>query len=210
MQWIAPPKIFKKIYPDIFWRKETYKKEIFITFDDGPTKDLTPWIINTLNNLSIKATFFCVGENAKKHPENIALLIKNGHQIGNHTYSHINGWRNNKETYLADIEKCSEIIPKTRLFRPPYGKLNPLHISAIKKKYKIIMWDLLSYDFQKDMTKEKLKKNVLNNVKNGSIIVFHDNKKSKKLLQSSLHEILIELKNKRFIFKLFSSNTKEV
>ena len=137
-------------------------------------------------------------------------IIHRGHGIGNHTYSHKNGFINSTKSYWEDIEKCAEIIPQTSLFRPPYGNIYPWQIKKIQQKYDIIMWDVLSYDFQLNITKDKLKRNILSNIKKGSIIVLHDSPKSEKILRESLLEILIEIKKMGFRFKLLSRNTKEI
>lgn len=210
MQIVKTPKLVQKIFPSICWKKETNAREIYLTFDDSPTPKFTSWILRLLNSLSLKATFFCVGKKSLEYPSVISEIIKEGHQIGNHSYSHKNGFLSTTKSYLEDIEKCKTALPYTSLFRPPYGKIYPWQIMRLRKEYKIIMWDILSYDFKSNMTKKKLKSNVLENVGNGSIIVFHDNKKSEKILKDSLKEILIELKNKGFEFKLLCSDAKEV
>ncbi|MBT4738655.1 MAG: polysaccharide deacetylase family protein [Flavobacteriales bacterium] len=130
----------------------------------------------------------------------IDAILNNGHQIGNHTYSHKNGFLSSNKTYLQDIKKCKNILPNTKLFRPPFGKLYPSQISKIRKEYKIIMWDVLSYDFTENISDKKLKKNILKNTESGSIIVFHDNKKSEKILQKNLEEILKTLLKRGFKF----------
>jgi peptidoglycan-N-acetylglucosamine deacetylase len=190
VQIVKTPKFVQSLFSSLVWKKENSKKEIYLTFDDSPTPEFTLWILNLLSNLNIKATFFCVGESSEEHPEIIDEILNNGHQIGNHTYSHMNGFLCCKKTYLKDIEKCKNILPNTNLFRPPFGKIYPWQISKIKEKYKIIMWDVLSYDFSGNISNKKLKKNILKNTEIGSIIVFHDNKKSEKILKENLEEIL--------------------
>ena len=200
MQIVKTPKFVPLLFPSLVWKKENSKKEIYLTFDDSPTPEFTLWILNLLSNLNIKATFFCVGESSEKHPEIIDEILNNGHQIGNHTYSHMNGFLCCKKTYLKDIEKCKNILPNTNLFRPPFGKIYPWQISKIKEKYKIIMWDVLSYDFSGNISNKKLKRNILKNTEIGSIIVFHDNKKSEKILKENLEEILKTLLKTGFKF----------
>lgn len=208
MQIVKPPFFVRKIYPSVVWNLPNNKKKIYLTFDDSPTPNFTNWILDLLSILNIKATFFCVGESAVKHPRIINKILNNGHQIGNHSYSHKNAWSTSTNKYFNDIEKCKSVLPKTSLFRPPYGKLYPWQIRKIKQHYKIIMWDILAYDFDKKITFEKLRNNILNNLKSGSIIVLHDNKKSEKILKESLKEILINLKENGFVFSLFSSDTE--
>jgi peptidoglycan/xylan/chitin deacetylase (PgdA/CDA1 family) len=200
MMVVKVPKIIQSLSPSLVWKKENSEKEIYLTFDDSPTPEFTYWILNLLSRLNIKATFFCVGEAAEKHPKIIDEIFNNGHQIGNHTYSHKNGFLCCKKTYFKDIEKCKNVLPNTDLFRPPFGKIYPWQISKIKEKYKIIMWDVLSYDFTENISDKKLKKNILRNIESGSIIVFHDNKKSEKILKENLEEILKTLLKRGFKF----------
>ena len=204
MQFVKTPNFIKWILPNLIWDIPNKKKEIYLSFDDSPTPEFTYWILNLLSSLNIKATFFCVGDTSEKYPEIIADIIKDGHQIGNHTHTHINACYTSTKSYLNEIEKCSKVLPKTNLFRPPYGKMYPWQISEIREKYKIVMWDVLSNDFKKNISSHQIKTNVLNNVKNGSIIVFHDNKKSEEILKENLQEILLKLKEKGFVFSLIS------
>ena len=204
MLFAKTPAFTKKLFPSVIWDIPNKNKEIYLSFDDSPTPEFTYWILNLLSSLNIKATFFCVGENSEKNPEIIEKIICEGHKIGNHTYSHLNGYYHKLESYISDIEKCSMVLPKTNLFRPPYGKMNPWQISKLTGKYKIIMWDILSYDFKKNINTTKLKSNVLNNVKTGSIIVFHDNKNSEEILKKTLKDILLKLQETGFVFGLIS------
>jgi len=204
VQFVKTPNFIKWILPNLIWDIPNKKKEIYLSFDDSPTPEFTYWILNLLSSLNIKATFFCVGDTSEKYPEIIADIIKDGHQIGNHTHTHINACYTSTKSYLDEIEKCSKVLPKTNLFRPPYGKMYPWQISEIREKYKIVMWDVLSNDFKKNISSHQIKTNVLNNVKNGSIIVFHDNKNSEEILKENLQEILLKLKEKGFVFSLIS------
>ena len=204
MLFAKTPEFIKKIFPSLIWDIPNKSKEIYLSFDDSPTPEFTYWILDLLSSLNIKATFFCVGESSEKYPEIIAAIIKDGHQIGNHTHTHINACYTSTKSYLDEIEKCSKVLPKTNLFRPPYGKMYPWQISEIREKFKIVMWDVLSNDFKKNISSHQIKTNVLNNVKNGSIIVFHDNKNSEEILKENLQEILLKLKEKGFVFSLIS------
>ena len=204
MLFAKTPEFIKKIFPNLIWDIPNKNKEIYLSFDDSPTPEFTHWILDLLSSLNIKATFFCVGESSEKYPEIIAAIIKDGHQIGNHTYTHINACYTSTKSYLDEIEKCSKVLPKTNLFRPPYGKMYPWQISEIREEFKIVMWDVLSNDFKKNISSHQIKTNVLNNVKNGSIIVFHDNKNSEEILKENLQEILLKLKEKGFVFSLIS------
>lgn len=195
-----PHKIFHLIYPSIIWRHKTNEKKVWLTFDDGPHANITPWLLNILKKHKIKATFFLTGKEILKYHDLFLQIKKDGHMIGNHSFSHHNGWLTSNTTYLDDIEKCQELMPKNKLFRPPYGKVGFNQIRKIKKKYKIILWDILSMDFNKNYSAEKIEKNILNNVKKGSIIVFHNNLVSKKNLTSVLENIIVKLKERGFSF----------
>ena len=198
--FVKTPKFIQKLFPSITWRKENAQNNIWLTFDDGPHQESTPFILNVLKEEQVKATFFLVGEQMEKHPELLNQIISEGHIVANHSYSHKNGWLSNNSTYFNDIEKCQKLIPENKLFRPPYGKISPLQISYLKKNYKIILWDVLSWDFSLYNTPKKVKESVLKNTVSGSIIVFHNNKKSFKNLQPILKETIQELKQKGFSF----------
>ena len=198
--FVKTPKFIQKLFPSITWRKENDQNNIWLTFDDGPHQESTPFILNVLKEEQVKATFFLVGEQMEKHPELLNQIISEGHKVANHSYSHKNGWLSNNSTYFNDIEKWQQLIPENKLFRPPYGKISPLQISNLKKNYKIILWDVLSWDFSLYNTPKKVKESVLKNTVSGSIILFHNNQKSFKNLQSILKETIQELKQKGFSF----------
>ena len=200
MLFVKTPLFIQKLFPSILFRKETTLKQVYLTFDDGPTEGFTHWILKLLGSLNIRATFFCVGKNAEHNPHIISDILKEGHKIANHTYSHKNAFLSSTKSYLKDIEKCKNVLRETDLFRPPYGKLYPWQILKIQKHYKIVMWDILSYDFQKNITTDRLQKNVLDNLENGSIIVFHDNIKSEKILKKCLEDTLVKIKEKGYAF----------
>ena len=200
--FVQTPKFIQALFPSLIWRKETKNKEIWLTFDDGPYPEVTPWILAVLKKENIKATFFLVGEQIEQYPKLVGDIITAGHAIANHSYSHKNGWLCTKEKYITDIEKCQELMPTNSLFRPPYGKITKAQISALKTKYKIILWDVLGWDFLQKTTPEKIKKNILNNTKAGSIIVLHNNQKSFKNLQSILKDTIQILKEKGFSFSV--------
>ena len=194
------PKFIQALFPSLVWRKETLNKEIWLTFDDGPEPDVTPWILSVLKKENITATFFLVGEQIEEFPELVGAIIKEGHTIANHSYSHKNGWLCTKEKYIADIEKCQELMPNNKLYRPPYGKITKAQITLLKEKYKIILWDVLSWDFQQNTSQERVQGNILKNTKEGSIIVLHNNQKSHKNLFPILEDTIQKLKEKGFSF----------
>ena len=198
--FVKIPKFIQILFPSIIWRKKNYQNNIWLTFDDGPTPKVTTFILNTLKEEKVKATFFLVGEQIEQQPDLYNKIISDGHVIANHSYSHINSWKSNTLDYLNDIEKCQKLMPKNKLFRPPYGKISALQIWRLKKKYKIILWDVLSWDFSLSISPSKVKKNVMKNTKQGSIIVFHNNQKSFQNLTSTLKETIQELKQKGFSF----------
>ena len=194
------PKFIHALFPSLVWRKETTNKEIWLTFDDGPSPEATPWILSILKKEKVKATFFLVGEQIEEFPELVGAIIKEGHTIANHSYSHKNGWLCAKEKYIADIEKCQELMPQNKLFRPPYGKITKAQITLLKEKYKIILWDVLSWDFQQNTSPKKVQENILKNTKEGSIILLHNNQKSYKNLHPILEETIHILTKKGFRF----------
>lgn len=189
MRLVKTPLLLKKLFPNLIWNKSRTEKTVYLTFDDGPTIGITSWVLNELNKYNAKATFFCLGKNAELYPNILMKTIENGHRIGNHTFSHCNAWKTKLATYLKDVEHCSKIID-THLFRPPYGKITPLLVKNLHKKYKIILWDIISYDFDADISVEQCYNNVINNVENGSIIVFHDSEKAFKNLRAVLPKVL--------------------
>ncbi|MFB2118706.1 polysaccharide deacetylase family protein [Parapedobacter sp. 2B3] len=177
MYTVRPPVFLTWFYPALTWHRSRAEKRIFLTFDDGPIPDVTPFVINTLKNYGIKATFFCVGENIKKHPDLFAHLVENGHRIGNHTYNHLNGWQTPDDVYLQNTDRCQQLM-HTNLFRPPYGRGRRSQYKRLRETYDIIMWDVLSGDFDVKLSPDKCLRNVIDHTRNGSIVVFHDNVKA--------------------------------
>lgn len=203
------PKWFEKLYSSPVWSIKTSKKELFLTFDDGPTPDITPWVLDQLKKHNAKATFFCLGKNIEAYPEISKRILKEGHRIGNHTFNHINGWKSNQQLYIAEVEKTQQVLSSykidTKLFRPPYGKIKPRQLETLlKKEYKVIMWNVLSVDYDKKISSKKCTQIVKNNSKSGAIIVYHDSKKASKNLKQSLPEILKHFSEKGFDFKVLN------
>ena len=203
------PKIVQSVFNKYIWRFPTHKKVVYLTFDDGPEPDITPWVLHRLSEYNAKATFFCIGENVEKNPLIFNKIISEGHAIGNHTQTHLNGWNTNTKTYLEDFDKATRTLKsatsevnKVTLFRPPYGRIKRNQGAEILKKgFQIVMWDVLSGDFDKTITPEKCLKNVTKNVRNGSIVVFHDSKKSFKNLKFVLPKVLEHLDKQGFVFR---------
>ncbi len=175
--------------PQLIWRIDGDDPIIYLTFDDGPIPEVTPWVVDQLSLFNAKATFFCVGDNVFKHPDIYNLLLENGHSVGNHTYNHISGWSNLRGDYISNINKASDYID-SNLFRPPYGRITPLKFRSIRDQYQVIMWDVLSGDFDGRIDPEICLQNVIKNTKAGSIIVFHDSLKAKKNLEYCLPRVL--------------------
>lgn len=197
MYLVKTPPIIKTLFSDFIWNIDTEEKEVFITFDDGPIPELTPWVLDVLAEYGFKASFFCVGDNVRKYPEIYKRIINEGHTIGNHTYNHVNGWLTDQSTYLDNIKKCDVLI-QTDFFRPPYGKMRRSQSAVIKNEKTIVMWDVLSGDFDQTISKEKCLSNVIDNYNRGSIIVFHDNLKAETNLKYTLPRFLQHLSDHGF------------
>ena len=180
-----PNKLVRSLYPKALWNLKTEKPSLYLSFDDGPVEGVTEWVLDVLKEKKVNATFFCVGENINKNPKIFERIISEGHAVGNHTHNHIKGLKFGVTEYMSNVEKC-EPLTKSMLFRPPYGQLRLSQYKALLKSgYKIVMWDVISYDYE-TIRPEKCFKNVKNNVKNGSIVVFHDSFKAEKNIKYTL------------------------
>ena len=198
---IKTPIIVQKLFSNYCWRFSSSVKEIYLTFDDGPTPEITTYVLNELNKYKAKATFFCIGKNVKKNHAIFERIIEEGHSIGNHTHHHLNGFKTNNSYYIKNICQAAELI-ESKLFRPPYGRLKLSQAKSITNLgYKIIMWDVLSADFDPKITPEKCLKNVISKTTNGSIIVMHDSYKSKDKLFYALPKILSHFSERGYVFK---------
>jgi len=179
------PELYRNLYKGSHWRFNTDKKVVYLTFDDGPIPEVTPWVLDLLDKYHIKATFFCVGDNVRKHPEVYQMIRERGHKTGNHTFHHIQGLKTDTPAYLKDVQDADELI-NSRLFRPPYGHMRPSLFKALKKKYEVIMWDVVTRDYSHLMTAGEVFGVVKKYTRNGSIIVFHDSLKSGDRMKESL------------------------
>ncbi|NNC46425.1 MAG: polysaccharide deacetylase family protein [Winogradskyella sp.] len=213
------PGFVRSLFPNYLWKVDTSKKHLYLTFDDGPTEGITEWVLDTLDQYNAKATFFCIGSNIEKHPEIFQKLLKNKHTVGNHTYSHLKGWQTSTKVYVADIQFTDSIIKfqiqnatntstdlatqsYTSLFRPPYGKFKSKQSKILLEQgYKMVMWDVLSYDWDTNLSKKKCYKNVISSASKGSIIVFHDSIKASKNLKYTLPKVLEYYSEKGYKFK---------
>ena len=173
---IAPPKFIRKMFPDVIWQIED-ERGVYLTFDDGPTPGITEWILATLKRYDAKATFFVLGKNVEMYPDLYAKILADGHRVGNHTYSHQKGWRMSLERYLEDIDFAADIV-SSNLFRPPYARITPSQMRMVSQRYKIVMWSVISRDYNRKITGERCLNGVLPHIKPGAIILFHDSEKS--------------------------------
>ena len=194
------PSLLTAVYPECLWKVNTKEKIRYLTFDDGPIPEITPFVLDELKKWNACATFFCIGKNVEANPEIFQRIINEGHSIGNHTYDHLNGWNVSDEIYFDNIEKCAAVV-NSKLFRPPYGKLKPSQYSKLKSEYKLVMWDVLSFDFDLKMEEAKVLKNVLGNAEAGSIIVMHDSLKAKPKVEFALPKLLEHFTAKGFKFE---------
>ncbi|MDZ4795853.1 MAG: polysaccharide deacetylase family protein [Bacteroidota bacterium] len=203
--FVKTPWWLKRIYPERVWDLATKEKIIYLSFDDGPHPTATPFVLDLLKNYNAKATFFCIGNNVKTYPAIYERILEEGHQTGNHTQQHLNGWKTTNELYLADVAAATKYI-QSGLFRPPYGRIKQSQAKGINKALqnkltKIVMWDVLSGDFDESLSKEKCLDNVTRNTKPGSIIVFHDSEKAFLRLSYTLPAVLEFYAKKGFEFR---------
>jgi peptidoglycan/xylan/chitin deacetylase (PgdA/CDA1 family) len=193
------PTIIKKYYPQLVWEVPNVEKKIYLTFDDGPIPEITEWVLDLLIEYNIKATFFCIGDNIAKHAGIYKRTLADGHAVGNHTFNHLNGWKTRGGKYLENLEECQSMVD-SNLFRPPYGRIKKSQLKHISPAYKVVMWDVLSGDFDQKMLPEKCYENVVKNTVSGSIIVFHDSVKAERNLKYALPKAIEYLLADGFIF----------
>jgi peptidoglycan/xylan/chitin deacetylase (PgdA/CDA1 family) len=183
------PKSISKAFPELVFHGPRDKKTIYLTFDDGPHPEISTWVMDQLEKYNAKATFFCVGDNIIKYPKTFEEMLNRGHQVGNHTYNHLNGWKTPQKQYLKNTLKAQHLYD-FKLFRPPYGKIKPQQIKQLKKTHNIVLWDVLSGDFNKSLSSEQCFSHVKKHTQPGSIIVFHDSLKAEKHLKAVLPQTL--------------------
>jgi peptidoglycan/xylan/chitin deacetylase (PgdA/CDA1 family) len=210
LRWIKTHWVIKKLFSNYIWDIPNNENKIYLTFDDGPTPEITNWTLNQLDHYQAKATFFCIGDNLRKYPEIYQEIIKKGHAVGNHTFNHLMGWKTKTADYIenaklfeSELNKIS--ITTCNLFRPPYGKIKPSQSKILRNEgYKIIMWDVLSADYDQSISPEECLENVIQNCNSGSIIVFHDSIKGFKNLEYVLPRTLEFIKEKGFICEVLN------
>jgi len=200
MYFVKTPYLVRKLYSrNRIWDFDDSGKVIYLTFDDGPVEEITPWVLDILDKFDAKATFFCVGDNVSKYPEVFDEIISRGHAVGNHTFNHLNGWKTETKVYVENVMKCNELF-STTLFRPPYGKIRPAQVSELQKHFKIICWSVLTGDFDKEITKEKCLEGIIKSASEGSILCFHDSIKAKENLYYALPIVLSHFKELGYTF----------
>lgn len=192
--------MLRKWYGSFTWIKESLGKSVYLTFDDGPVPGPTEFVLDQLEKFQAKATFFCIGNNVIRHPGIFDRILKSGHTVGNHTFNHLNGWQYNTQDYTKDVAAAAGVI-KSSLFRPPYGRIKKQQADELKSQFEIVMWDVLSYDFDALVSPQKCYQNVIGNVQPGSIVVFHDSLKAFTNLKYALPEALRYLNDQGYSFK---------
>ena len=200
----------RAIYPDFLWRVKTDEKVIYLTFDDGPIPEITEFVLETLENYEAKATFFCIGNNIEKYPKIFQRVVNQGHTVGNHTFNHLKGWNTENEIYIENFKQCERIIEENLIpnpyhlipkFRPPYGRIKKSQAQEILKTHQIIMWDVLSGDYDQIIEKETALKKSIQYSEAGSIVLFHDSVKASKNMMYTLPRFLEHFSEQGFTFK---------
>ena len=207
--FIEQPAVYLRwLYPRALWRMDRHERAVYLTFDDGPIPEATPFILDVLKEHGVKATFFMVGDNVRKYPDLYQRVLDEGHQVGNHTHNHISGLRRSLHEYSYNVEKANAYI-KSNLFRPPHGWMRIPQYALLRRKYKVVMWDLVTRDYSKWMTAENVISNVKRYARNGSIITFHDSVKSIDKLRTALPESIKWLKEQGYEFKPSEGGLRE-
>lgn len=199
MYLVKTPQIIQNLFPNFTWKIPTNEKVLYLTFDDGPVPAVTPWVLEQLKKYDAKATFFCVGDNVRKYPDVFKQVLSQGHAVGNHTFNHLNGWTTENIPYFHNVRHCANRMNSV-LFRPPYGRLKPKQAQFLQRHYRIVMWDVLSGDFDPKISTGQCLANVVDNAEPGSIIVFHDSVKAEDKLREVLPQVLEHFTAKGYHF----------
>jgi len=200
MRLIKTPGALPLLFPWGEWRESAAEKVLYLTFDDGPVPEATPFVLDLLNTWNARATFFCVGANAGRYPGLLQDLRAGGHRLGNHTFDHLDGWKTSAEEYLENISRCAAVV-SSKLFRPPYGKINLRAIAEIRLHYRVVFWDVVSYDFDASFRPEECIAQTAQAARPGSIVVFHDSLKAFSTLKTVLPALLERWTSEGFQFK---------
>jgi peptidoglycan/xylan/chitin deacetylase (PgdA/CDA1 family) len=206
---IRLPQFLKVFFPGALWRGPAGENQVYLTFDDGPVPEVTPWVLHLLREEGIKACFFCVGENVMRYPDIYRQILDEGHLTGNHTYNHLQGLKTGTKHYLNNIDKAAGFID-SRFFRPPHGLMKRSQYKQVSRKFQVVMWDLVSCDYRQSLSPETVAGNVLENVRPGSVIIFHDSYKAKKNLYAALPVVIRELKLKGYRFGTLTETVKNL
>jgi len=197
---VKPLFLYRRFYKSLIWEIPVKEKIVFLTFDDGPAPGITDFVLDTLSLHKAKATFFCIGQNIDRHPELFQRIHNEGHGVGNHTYHHLNGWKTSDTMYLDSAERTRSLV-KSKLFRPPYGRIRKSQIELLLPRYSIVMWNVLSYDYDKNVSSRTCYNNIVENTQPGSIIVMHDSIKAEKNVRTVLPDLLEHFIGKGFRFE---------
>lgn len=197
-----PARFLRWLYPHALWRMRTDEKAVYLTFDDGPIPEVTPWVLDVLDRYGVKATFFMVGDNVRKHPLEFELVKARGHRLGNHTFNHIGGLRHGIGSYVRNADRANEYIGSD-LFRPPHGWMKPSQYVAIRSRYRVVMWDLVTRDYSTRLNGRDVLLNVRRLARPGSIITFHDSLKSQDKLLYALPRSIEWLQSQGYAFRVF-------
>lgn len=200
MRFFRTPSILPFFYPSLLWRINTNSKDLYLTFDDGPVPGPTEFVLETLRSFGIKATFFCIGDNIQKHPGIFRKITDAGHVTGNHTFNHMNGWKSSPAAYGENVRLCQHLLPSKRLFRPPFGRIK-LSQASMLSDYQIVMWDVLTFDYDRSLDSERCLNGSLKAIRPGSIIVFHDSVKGEKNLTYVLPKFIDRSLARGYSFK---------
>lgn len=200
MVLVRPPALARLLWPGLLWRMPAEERALYLTFDDGPEPTVTPWVLDELRARDAKATFFIVGANAERHPELVRRIRSEGHAIGNHTHRHLNGWRTATGEYRDEVDRA-QALTGTRLFRPPYGRITRAQADMLKARFTVVMWDVLSKDYDARCSPDECARNVLRAARPGSIIVFHDSRRAEASLRHALPLALNEWKRLGYAFR---------
>ncbi|MDR2853971.1 MAG: polysaccharide deacetylase family protein [Prevotellaceae bacterium] len=203
------PRFLRPLFgKNLLWTMPTNRKEVFLTFDDGPVPEVTPQLLDLLDKHGVKATFFCVGDNVQKYPELFEEVKRRGHLVGNHTFNHLKGWKTDTDLYVENVRKADKII-QSYLFRPPHGQISRSQNRALKADFQIVMWDIISYDYDKNLSPARVLQNVTKHTRSGSIIVFHDSIKAQKNMFDALPKALEFWKNEGYELSLLPKQDTE-